>query len=167
MPKLLRGVRAEWMSFDGENWTLLGKDMDDYSHDLNPDTETIKNVLGETSFKHKGFTPSSSIEYMARTEDSIYPKLEEIVNTLSSDDAKITATVICATLDEEVKESDVKKLTGKGYQVQVSVVPTSDGGSTEGYAIAFEYHENGSRTQGTVEVTNRVPTFEAGTSLGD
>lgn len=165
MPKLLRGVRAEWISFDEENWTLLGKDMDDYSVDLNPDTETIKNILGESSFSHKGFTPSASIEYMARTEDAIYPKLEEIVNTLSSDDAKITATVIRATLTDEVKESDVKKLTGKGYKVQVSVVPTSEGGSTDGYSIAFEYHENGSRTQGTVEVEDRVPTFSEGTGL--
>lgn len=159
MAKLLRGVRAEWLSFDGENWTLLGKDMEDYSVDLNPDTETIKNILGESSFSHKGFTPSASIEYMARTEDAIYQELEEIVNTLSADDAKISATVIRATLNEEVKESDVKKLTGTGYQVNVSVVPTSEGGSTEGYAIAFEYHENGARTQGTVEVTDRVPTF--------
>lgn len=165
MAKLLRGVRAEWMSFDGETWTLLGKDMDDYSVDLNPDTETIKNVLGESSFAHKGFTPSSSIEYQARSEDAIYPELEKIVNTLSSDDAVITATVIRATLDEEVKESDVKKLTGKGYKVNVSVVPTSEGGSTEGYAIAFEYHENGSRVQGTVEVEERVPTFTVDSSL--
>jgi len=159
MAKLLRGVRAEWLSFDGENWTLLGKDMEDYSIDLNPDTETIKNVLGESSFSHKGFTPSASIEYMVRSEDAIYSELEEIVNTLSSDDAKISATVIRATLNEEVKESDVKKLTGTGYKVDVAVVPTSEGGSTEGYAIAFEYHENGSRVQGTVEVTDRVPTF--------
>lgn len=159
MAKLLRGVRVEWISFDETEWTLIGKDMDDYSVELNPDTETFKNVLGESTFEHKGFTPSSSIEYQARSEDAIYPTLEEIVNELSSDESKIMATVIRATLTDEVKESDVKKLTGTGYKVKVAVVPTSEGGSTDGYSINFEYHEEGSRTQGTVEVENRVPTF--------
>ena len=35
----------------------------------------------------------------------------------------------------------------------------NDGGPTSGYAIPFTINEDGSRTQGTVTVENKVPTF--------
>ena len=31
----------------------LGKDLEEYNVELNPDTETSKNILGESTFKHK------------------------------------------------------------------------------------------------------------------
>ena len=37
-------------------WEALGKDTDDLSKELNPDTETSKNVLGETTFKHNAMS---------------------------------------------------------------------------------------------------------------
>ncbi len=52
--KILRGCRAMWLTFNGKDYTCLGKDSDDLSIDLNPDTETIKNVLGETNFVNNG-----------------------------------------------------------------------------------------------------------------
>lgn len=54
MPKILRGCRAMWLSFDETAWTCLGKDSDDLSIDTNPETEQKKNVQGEKSFTHNG-----------------------------------------------------------------------------------------------------------------
>lgn len=170
MPKILRGCRAMWLTFDNKGFTCLGKDSDDLSIDLNPDTEQNKNVLGEVNFSHNGYTPSlANDSYIARSDDAIYENLQTIANTLAVDDDTIGATMIVATLTDEVKNSDSTSLTGTGYSVPVKVVVDNDGGSTSGYGIAFTIYEDGARTQGTVTVKDKVPTFSAtsGASLGD
>lgn len=161
MSKILRGCRAMWLSKDDAT-TLIGKDLDDLSIDTNPDTEQNKNVLGESNFSHNGYTPSIAVEYIARTEDAIYPILQKIANELSVADEDITMDLIVATLTEEVKESDTKKLTGSGFKVPARIVVDNDGGSTSGYAISFTAYESGNRIQGTVSVENREVTFTAG-----
>lgn len=164
MGKILRGQRAMWLSFDSKNWTCLGKDSDDLSIDTNPDTETIKNVQGETTFVNNGYTPSMSNEYIARTEDSIYKHIQYIADNLAVDDEHTSATMIVATLDIEVKDTGEKTATGSGYKVPVGIIVDNDGGSTSGYAIPFTINENGARVQGTVSVANKVPTFTAGSA---
>lgn len=154
-----------WLS-KGEASTLIGKDMDDLSIDTNPDTEQTKNVLGETTFSHNGYTPSLAVEYTARSEDEIYPVLQKIANELSVADEDITMDLIVATLTEEVKESDTKTLTGSGFKVPARIVVDNDGGSTSGYAISFTAYESGNRIQGTVSVANREVTFTAGGASG-
>ena len=166
MGKILRGCRAKWLTFDDESYTLVGKGMDNLSTDTNPDTEQTKDVLGDSSFDHNGYTPSLAVEYTARTEDAIYPHIQEISDTLSVDEDVIGAHLIVATLTEEVKESDTKTLTGKGYRVPVKIVVTGDGGDTSGYQIPFTAYEDGNRIQGTVSVTERKPTFTAGGASG-
>ncbi len=150
---------------DSPSYTLLGKDTDDLSIDLNPDSESTKNVLGETNFSNNGYTPSlSNDSYIARSEDSIYKPLETIVNTLATDEDTCGGTMIVATLTDEVKNaSGTTTLTGKGYKVPVQITVDTDGGSTSGYGIAFTINENGSRIQGTVSVADKVPTFTEST----
>lgn len=157
--KILRGCRAMWLTFDDTEYTCLGKDSDDLSIDMNPDTETIKNVQGETTFVNNGYTPSMSNEYITRREDSIYAPIQYIADHLAVDDEHTAATMIVATLDIEVSETGAKKATGSGYKVPVKIVVDNDGGSTSGYAIPFTITEDGGRTQGTVSVENKVPTF--------
>lgn len=163
--KILRGCRAFWLSFDETDWTCLGKDTDSLSIELNPDTEQTKNVQGEVSFVNNGYTPSlSNDSYIARYEDAIYEPLQTIADTLATDDERTSATLLVATLTEEVKESATKTLTGKGYKVPVKVVVNTDGESTAGYGIPFTISEDGGRIQGTVSVSNKIPTFTAATS---
>ena len=158
--KILRGCRAFWLSFNDTDWTCLGKDTDDLSIELNPDTEQVKNVQGEVTFVNNGYTPSlSNDSYIARYEDAIYEPLQTIANTLATDDEQTSATLIVATLTDEVKESATKTLTGKGFKVPVKVVVDSEGASTSGYGIPFTISEDGGRIQGTVSVSNKVPTF--------
>lgn len=161
MPKILRGCRAMWLS-KGDASTLIGKDTDDLSIDTNPDTEQTKNVLGETTFSHNGYTPSFAVKYTARSEDEIYPVVQKVANELSVADEDITMDLIVATLTEEVKESDTKVLTGSGFKVPVKIVVDNDGGSTSGYAISFTAYESGNRIQGAVSVNKREVTFTAG-----
>ena len=115
-------------------WEALGKDNDDLSKELNPDTETSKNVLGETSFKHSGYQPEISIDpYYIDPSRKMYERLRE------------------AALEELYGESDLlgyfaeayfqtanrktQKMTGYCYVRQAWFVPQSTGGDTAGYAI--------------------------------
>lgn len=161
--KLLRGMRAKWLSFDGTTWTLIGKGMDTLSTNLNPDIEQSKDVTGATYTEHKGFAPESDIEYQARDDDGIYTHLQEIVDGLLKGESETAAFMIDATLtDHEVKDATgTTVVTGSGYKVPVVVVPQDEGGDTSGYTINFNCYENGARVQGTVSVTNQVPTFTA------
>lgn len=163
--KLPRAVQATWLSFDKENWTLLGKDTDSMSMSLNPDVETNKNVLGETNVEHSGFTPELDLDtYIARTEDSIYEKILDIAMNRKSDEASVAAYLLEGVLTDEVKNSDTVTLTGKAWIENVVVVPQEYGGDTAGFAIPFNIHMNGGRKEGTVSVTQRIPTFTEGTA---
>lgn len=63
--KILRGCRAMWGSFNKTDWTLIGKNDDNLSIDTNPETESKKNVLGDTVTDNKGYKPSISPNYIA------------------------------------------------------------------------------------------------------
>lgn len=167
---ILRGCRAFWLSFDEENWTCLGADDDDLSIETNPDTETKKNVQGRNTFVHNGYAPTlSNANYIARREDSIYPHLQEIANTLTTDENKTTATLLVATLTDEVYKADTETLTGSGFKTKARVVVDSDGGGTDGYRIPYTVTEIGGRTPATVSVSEGQPTYttsgESGVSM--
>lgn len=163
--KLPRAALAQWLSFDKENWTLLGRDTDSLSTELNPDVETTKNVQGDNNTNHNGFNPETAVDsYAARTEDSIYENLLDIAMNRKSDEESTKAYFLEAVLDEAVNLSDNKTLTGKGWMEEVIVVPQSYGGDTSAFGIPFNLNpKGGERKEGTVSVTKRVPTFTEGT----
>ena len=58
--KLKRSYLAHYIdaSFGGTGapkWFLIGKDIEDMSVELNPDTDTVKNILDETSVNDNGY----------------------------------------------------------------------------------------------------------------
>ena len=161
--KLPRAAYAMWLSFDKENWTILGKDTDTMEYGLNPDVSTEKNVIGETVVTHNGFAPELSVDtYRARTEDAIYESILDIAMNRKSDEESTAAYLLEAVLDESVDNSKAKTLTGKGWIENVVVVPQSTGGDMTGFGIPFNVNPNGGRVEGTVSVTNKVPTFTPG-----
>lgn len=141
-------------SFGGAtpNWFLIGRDIDDMSVELNPDTETVKNILDETVVNDNGYEPSIDADtYYANTEDSIYEKIKDIaLNRLTGDDCKT-----------KVLEVVVDKKTGP-YDAWIEdciVKPQSYGGPQGGVNIPYNIGFCGNRTQGTATITDKVPTF--------
>lgn len=162
--KLPRAAYAIWLSFDKKDWTLIGKDTDALSYELNPDVSTEKNVLGESIVNHTGFAPELAVDtYYARTEDSIYEKIQDMAMNRKFDEESTAAYLLEAVLDEEVRNSDTKTLTGKGWMENVVVTPQSTGGDLTGFGLPFNINPNGGRVEGTVSVTERVPTFTPAT----
>ncbi len=157
--KLERSAMGHYLdsTFGGDkpSWFRLGVDMDDFSVELNPDVETKKNILGETSVKDNGYEPSATADpYYANPEDAIYEKIRDIAMERKKGDA-------CKTKYLEVIIEDTEDTEHLAFVEDVIVKPTSYGGGTEGVAIPFDIHFAGNRQKGKVTIADGVPTFTA------
>jgi len=143
-------------SFGGEtpNWFLIGKDIEDMSVELNPDTSTKKNILDETVTDDNGYEPSISADtYYANTGDTIYSKIKDIaMNRLTGDDCKTKVLEVVIDKKGDNVEYDA-------WMEDCIVKPQSYGGAQGGVNIPFNINFDGNRKQGTVTITDKVPTF--------
>lgn len=155
---LLHFIDATFGRTGTPKWFLLGKDIEDMSVELNPDTSTVKNILDETSVNDNGYEPSMDADpYYANPDDAIYENLRNIaMNRLTGDDCK---TQILEVLIEGDSEA-----THKAWTEDVIVKPQSYGGSQGGINIPFNVAFAGNRVEGTVTLANKVPTFKAASS---
>lgn len=146
-------------SFGGTtpNWFLIGKDIEDLSVELNPDTSTVKNILDETVTQDNGYEPSISADtYYANTGDAIYEKIKDIcMNRLTGDSCKT-----------KILEVLIDKTTGAydAWQEDCMIKPQSYGGPQGGINIPFNVGFDGNRQKGTATIADKVPTFTATTT---
>ena len=164
MAKLERNKFMQFVSFDGTDWEVLGVDNDDLSKELNPDTETSKNVLGETTFKHNGYEPEVSVDpYYADSSSVLYEDLSEIALEEKYDDTSIKgyyAEGILTTVD-----GTAGTISGTGKKREAYIVPQSIGGDTAGLGIPFNVNPIGPMTNVTITYTvaTRAVTIAAST----
>lgn len=126
-----------------------GKDLEEYNIDLNPDTETKKNIIGETSFVHNGYEPSSEVDpFYAETGSTLFDKLQKIVDERLKDDNLKTHAVEVHLWTEESAGAY------EAYQQECYVVPTSYGGDTSGYQIPFTVYYTGERVKGKYNINS-------------
>ena len=150
MAKLDRFMNMYFASFDKTAWDVLGKDNDDLNKELNPDTETSKNVLGEATFKHNGYEPEVNVDpYYADDESPLYEKLLAAAVQEKYGDADIKGFFVEAVFEKA--ENGV--LTGTGYRREAYIVPQSTGGDTAGFGIPFTVNPVGPMTEVTVSYT--------------
>lgn len=134
----------------------LGKELEEYTVDMNPDTEVVKNILGDSTFRHNGYEPSADSDpYYANTDDPLFPKLQSFIDDLVTDDRMKTTAV-------EVHLWDEGTSTGSyvAYRQGCYVVPTSYGGDTSGYQIPFTVNYVGSKTKGQFNTTTNIFTAD-------
>lgn len=158
MAKLKREALAHYLDSTfgagaAPSWFRLGKDLEDFSIELNPDTSTQKNILGETSVTDNGYTPSATADpYYANPADAIYESIRDIAfNRKKNDDCKTTYL--------EVIVEDAEATSHKAWIEDVIIKPQSYGGDTSGVHIPFQILFDGNRKEGTVTFTDGVPTF--------
>lgn len=148
-------------SFGGTtpDWYRLGDDLEDFSVDLNPDTEVVKNILGTSTFHHNGYEPSADAEpFYAQVGDKLFDKLQNIIDTLATGDAcKTTALEVHLWKSGTSESATVYEATTQTCYV----VPTSHGGDTSGVQIPFSVNYVGEKTTGAFNATTK--TFTAGT----
>ena len=154
MANLERKFMGHWLDDtfgvgNTRNYFRIGKDLEEFNEELNPDVETAKNILGQTSVKHNGYEVSESVEpYYYATEETLATKLEKIAN-LRLTGADTETTIIDAIFT--VSDGDVTKIGA--YKETVSVIPDSIGGDTSGVQIPFTLYHHGDREDITEDVT--------------
>lgn len=140
-------------------WEVLGDDIEDMSMELNPDTETKKNILGQTKTSDKGYDPSMSADpFYADPSKKLYPKIREIAFDRLKGDK-------CRTLMLEVIVEDTSATKHLAYTQEVLVKPQSYGGDTEGVNIPFNITDDGERVKGYVtneSLKSNNPVFTEG-----
>lgn len=159
MEKIERKYLAHYIDekFDSKapSYTRLGKDLEEYSIEMNPDSETTKNILGETSIIVKGYEPSGNVDtYYAYEGDALFTHLSGIVNDRSTGSALETTVIdVLVNASGEVIWA---------YKEDAIIIPQSMGGDTGGVQIPFEIHYNGNRTKGTFDLSTKTftPTKE-------
>lgn len=119
-------------------YVRLGKHLEQYNEELNPQVNQTNNILGEQVTIHTGYQVSSTVEpYYAEEGDPLWEKLQEIVNTRATG-SKVETTVVDVLLNED-------GTVEWAYMESAMVIPTSFGGDTSGIQIPFQVYHNGNR----------------------
>ncbi len=136
------------------NYVRLGKDLEEFNQDLNPDVEQKKNILGENSVTHNGYEVSSEVEPLYYTVDTgtdntaLSTVLRELAMERKTGNACKT-TVVDVWLNED-------GTVDTAYRENVTIVPTSVGGDTSGIQIPFSIYYEGGRVEGTWSMSSKT-----------
>lgn len=123
-------------------WEALGKDVDDLSKDLNPDTENTKNVLGETAFEHKGYQSTVGLDtYYMDPSRLMYEHLLDVALTEKYDEASLLGYYAEAYFTSVNENANT--MTGYCYVRRAWIVPQSVGGNTAGFSIPITVNPQG------------------------
>lgn len=159
MGKIARKYLAHYIdaSFGGTtiNYVRLGKDLEEYNEELNPDVEVKKNIIGEQSVNHNGYEVQSEVDpFYAEVDDPIWEQLANIANN------RLTGSECITTKVDVLLNSD--GTVEWAYREKIFVVPNTIGGDTSGVQIPFSIYNAGERVSGTWNVSTK--TFTVSTS---
>ena len=147
------------VSFGEGTYERLGKDLEEYALELNPDVESKQNILGENSVVVNGYEASSTVEpYYCDREDALSEHLMEIAMERSTGD-NCKTTVVDVLL--QPGEGDAAPTSVWAYREDCVVVPESIGGDTSGVQIPFTIHRNGNRVKGKFDISTKKFTENA------
>lgn len=123
-------------------WEAIGKDNDDLSKELNPDTETSKNILGETTFTHSGYEPEIGVDpYYIDPSRKMYVRIRD--NAIQENFAESDLKGYFAEAYFETANKETRKMTGYCYVREAWYVPQSTGGDTSGFAVPVNIYPVG------------------------
>ena len=160
MSKLERNRGMFFGSWDGSLWDAIGKDNDDLSKELNPDTEASKNVLGETTFKHSGYAPEVDVDpYYMDPERNMYQHMLECALEEKYGEADLLGKFAEAFFTSV--DPAARTMSGYAYVRDAWFVPQSVGGDTSGFAIPYTVTPVGAMVKKAVtyDMATNTPTF--------
>ena len=134
----------------------LGKDLEEYSPELNADVETKKNILGQTSVNIAGYEKTGAVEpYYAEAGNALFTRLQGIID----------GDLVLDALKTDVVEVHLWETAEAGkypaVREEVYIEVKSYGGDTTGYQIPFDLHYTGVKVKGTFDPTSKAFTEDA------
>lgn len=140
-------------SYQATDYVKLGRDLEEFSVELNPDVETKKNILGENSVLHKGYEASSEADPVYyEYDDTLTEKMMKIAMLrLSGDACKTSYVEVLLKPGEDGAEPTVIR----AIREDVVVVPNSYGGDTSGVQVPFSINYAGNRVEGDFDLATK------------
>ena len=153
MPKIERKWLAHFIdaAFSSANpeYVRIGKDLEEYNEDLNPDVEVKKNILGEQNVTHNGYEVSSEVEpFYSEYDEALSTKILGIANERATGD-QCKTTKVDVLLNED-------GTVAWAYREDVWIVPNSVGGDTSGVQTPFTIYNAGNRVRGTFDMSTKA-----------
>ena len=133
-------------------YVRIGKDLEEYNDNLNPDVEVIKNILGEQNVRHKGYEVSGDVApWYSDYDDALSEIIWDIINERKTgDDCKTTM------VDVLIKPGVSAPSVEWAYREDVYIVPTTAGGDTSGVQTPITLYRAGNRVAGTFNLETKV-----------
>ncbi len=145
-------------SFGGTetNYVRLGKDLEEYTENLNPQVEAKRNILGENSVHVYGFQPQSEVTpFYYDYDDALSEKIVDIINGRKTGD-NLRTTMVDALLKPGTTDADPPTVVW-AFREDCVVVPSSGpGGNTTGVQTPFTIYKAGNRVKGTFNLTTKA-----------
>jgi len=139
------------------NYVRIGKDLEEYNEELNPDVEVQKNILGEQNIIHNGYEVQGEVDpFYAYEGDPLFTKLADVANKRLTGDGCLTTKVdVLVNAAGEVQWA---------YREDVYLIPNSVGGDTSGVQIPFTTYNAGNRVAGSFDMSTKkfTPTSNGG-----
>lgn len=142
-------------------YVRLGKTLEEYSEELNPDVEIQENILNEQSVKHSGYKAQADVSsyYYEDYDDALSNKIMDLANNRSTGD-KCKTTMVDVLLKPGESES-VAPTVVWAWREDVYLIPNSVGGDTSGVQTPFTLYKAGNRVKGTWDMSKKTFTPSA------
>lgn len=141
-------------TYQKTEYVRLGKDLEKFSVELNPDLETVKNILGENSVVHNGYDPTSDADpFYYEYDEALSKKIMEIaLGRLTGDACRTSYVEVILKPGAEGVAPEVVS----AWREDVLVVPNSYGGDTSGVQVPFTVNYSGNRVKGNFNITTKT-----------
>ncbi len=135
------------------NYVRLGKDLEEFNVELNPNVETGVNILGEHWVHHSGYDTSSDVNPIYyEYNDAFTEKIMEIAMLRQvGDNCKTT----CVEVLLKPGEGNAEPTVIRAVREDAYVVPNSYGGDTSGVQIPFTVYYAGNRVEGSFDLETK------------
>lgn len=143
------------ITYKATNYVRIGKDLEEFGVELNPDVETRKNILGENSVNHNGYEASADADPVYyEYDDALTEKIMEIAMLRKTGDACKTTYV--EVLLKPGADDAAAPTVIRAVREDVLLIPTSYGGDTSGVQVPFSVNFTGNRVAGTFDLATKT-----------
>lgn len=143
------------ITYKAPNYVRIGKDLEEFGVELNPDVETRKNILGENSVNHNGYEASADADPVYyEYDDALTEKIMEIAMLRKTGDACKTTYV--EILLKPGTDDAAAPTVIRAVREDVLLIPTSYGGDTSGVQVPFSVNFTGNRVEGTFDLATKT-----------
>lgn len=143
------------ITYKATNYVRIGKDLEDFSVELNPDIETRKNIIGENSVVHNGYESTADADPVYyEYDDALTEKIMEIAMLRKTGDACRTTYV--EVLLKPGADDAAAPTVIRAVREDVLLIPTSYGGDTSGVQVPFSVNFTGNRVEGTFDIATKT-----------